>query len=206
MISSRSAPRAVGDGETFATGRFRFRFLQTPQMPHGWDAALLFEETQSVLFCSDLLHQNGDVGRFHQTLVDNRDGPTPGYLPYTPRTGAMLKRLGELRPKVLAAMHGSAYLGDGEQALADAAAMMREVLARSIESTGGAGYRSASNPARFVAIRLSAPVHEVVAKLVARSRFGLDQPQRDRATLEFYSSSTAFACAAATKLIFEETP
>ena len=105
MISSRSAPRAVGDGETFATGRFRFRFLQTPQMPHGWDAALLFEETQSVLFCSDLLHQNGDVGRFHQTLVDNRNAPTPGYLPYTPRTAATLKRLGELKPKVLAAMH-----------------------------------------------------------------------------------------------------
>lgn len=142
FIAIRPA-RALGDNENFATGKFRFRFLQTPQVPHGWDASLLFEETQGVLFCSDLLHQNGDVepiarsdlvGRFRQTLIDNRDGPTPGYLPYTPRTAATLKHLGELKPKVLAAMHGSTYLGNGEQALADAAAVMREVLARSGES------------------------------------------------------------------------
>lgn len=147
FIAIRPA-RALGDGELFATGRSRFRFLQTPQVPHGWDASLLLEETRGVLFCSDLLHQNGDVepisrtdlvDRFRQTLIDNRDGPTPGYLPYTPSTTATLKRLGELRPKVLAAMHGSTYLGDGEKALAETAAMMREVLGRSIESTGGPG-------------------------------------------------------------------
>lgn len=137
FIALRPA-KALADGESFATGTFRYRFLQTPQVPHGWDACLLFEETRGVLFCSDLFHQNGDVepvtrsdlvGRFRQTLVDNRGSPTPGYLPYTPRTAATLNRLGELKPKVLAAMHGSAYLGDGERALADAAAMMREVLA-----------------------------------------------------------------------------
>jgi len=136
FIALRPA-RAMSDGETVGTGRFRFRFLQTPQVPHGWDASLLFEETQGVLFCSDLLHQNGDleavrtgdvVGRFRQTLVENRDGPTPGYMPYTPRTAATLKRLGELKPKVLAAMHGSTFVGDGERALSDTAAMMREVL------------------------------------------------------------------------------
>lgn len=137
FIALRPA-RALGDGESFATGTFRYRFLQTPQVPHGWDASLLFEETQGVLFCSDLFHQNGDVepvtrsdlvGHFRRTLVENRDGPTPGYLPYTPRTATTLERLGALKPKVLAAMHGSAFVGDGERALADTAAMMREVLA-----------------------------------------------------------------------------
>ncbi|MDA8110410.1 MAG: MBL fold metallo-hydrolase [Betaproteobacteria bacterium] len=137
FIAARPA-RALADGERFATGAFRYRFLQTPQVPHGWDASLLFEETQGILFCSDLFHQNGDVepvtrddlvGRFRQTLVDNRDGPTPGYLPYTPRTEATLERLAALKPKVLAAMHGSAFVGNGERALAEAAAMMREVLA-----------------------------------------------------------------------------
>ena len=49
------------DSEILATGHHRFRFLHTPQVPHGWDAGLLFEETQSVLLCSDLFHQNGDV-------------------------------------------------------------------------------------------------------------------------------------------------
>lgn len=130
--------RALGDDERFSTGRFRYRFLQTPQVPHGWDASLLFEETQGILFCSDLFHQNGNVepatqsdlvGRYRQTLLDNRDGPAPGYLPYTSRTEATLTRLGALKPQILAAMHGSSYLGDGERAMADAAAMMREVLA-----------------------------------------------------------------------------
>ena len=136
FIALRPA-RALGDGESFATGTFRYRFLQTPQVPHGWDASLLFEETQGVLFCSDLFHQNGDleavstgdvVERFRKTLVENRDGPTPGYMPYTPCTAATLGRLCGLNPKVLAAMHGSAFVGDGARALADAATMMREVL------------------------------------------------------------------------------
>ena len=136
FIALRPA-RAMTDGEILATGHHRFRFLHTPQVPHGWDAGLLFEETQSVLFCSDLFHQNGDaeavtgsdvVGRFRQTLIDNREGPVPGYMPYTTRTGATLARLAQLKPKALAAMHGSTFVGDGQGALADAATMMREVL------------------------------------------------------------------------------
>src|SRR5581483_6542098 len=36
--------RALADGETFATGKYRLRFCQTPHLPHGWDAGVLFEE------------------------------------------------------------------------------------------------------------------------------------------------------------------
>ena len=49
------------DGETFETGRHRFRFVQTPHVPHCWEAGLLFEETKGTLLCSDLFHQGGDV-------------------------------------------------------------------------------------------------------------------------------------------------
>jgi len=136
FIAERAA-KAMNDGETFSTGRYCFRFLHTPQLPHGWDAGLLFEQEQGILFCSDLLHQNGDVealtrgdvvGRFRQTLVDNRDGPVPGYMPYTARTGAMMARLASLAPRVLAAMHGSTFAGDGRQVLTDTDMVMREVL------------------------------------------------------------------------------
>lgn len=51
----------MATGEVLATGRHRFQFLQTPQVPHGWDASLLFEESAATLFCSDLFLQNGDV-------------------------------------------------------------------------------------------------------------------------------------------------
>lgn len=49
------------DGEQCSTGQYRFRFLQTPHVPHGWDAGLLCEETHGTLLCSDLFHQNGNV-------------------------------------------------------------------------------------------------------------------------------------------------
>jgi flavorubredoxin len=53
--------RTLADGETFTTGKYRFRYCHTPHLPHGWDAGVLFEETGKTLFCSDLFHQNGDV-------------------------------------------------------------------------------------------------------------------------------------------------
>jgi hypothetical protein len=38
------------------------------------------------------------------------------------------KRLAGLRPKTLATMHGSVYVGDGSQALLNLAAVFRDVL------------------------------------------------------------------------------
>jgi flavorubredoxin len=37
--------RALADGESFSTGKLRFRYCKTPHLPHGGDAGLLFEET-----------------------------------------------------------------------------------------------------------------------------------------------------------------
>ena len=37
--------RAMADGECLETGRFSFQFLRTPNVPHCWDASLLFEQT-----------------------------------------------------------------------------------------------------------------------------------------------------------------
>ncbi len=137
VVALRPA-RALADDEVLTTGQRRFRFLQTPQVPHAWDAGLMFEETSSVLLCSDLFHQNGDVepttesdvvGRFKQMLIEYQQGPFAHYLPYASHTEATVKRLADLKPRVLAAMHGSAYVGDGRQALHDLAAVMKEVLA-----------------------------------------------------------------------------
>jgi flavorubredoxin len=129
--------RAMQDGETFGTGRFQFRFMHTPQVPHCWEAGLLFEETNRTLFSSDLFHQNGDVeastesdiiDRVRETLVDYQAGPLANYMPYTKNTDGIMQRLADLKPKTIAAMHGSAYAGDGERAVRDLAVVMREVL------------------------------------------------------------------------------
>ncbi len=135
-FASRS-PRAMSDGEVLDTGKHRFRFLRTPHVPHCWDASLLFEETHGTLLCSDLFHQMGDVEpatesdvieRARQTLVAYNQGPFARYMPYTPQTQSIINGLADSKPQALATMHGSTFLGNGEQALRDLAVMMRETL------------------------------------------------------------------------------
>lgn len=136
VVAARPA-QALKDGETFSTGKYRFRFISTPHVPHGWDAGVLFEETQQTLFCSDLFHQNGDVeakttsdvvGRFRETLIAFEASPFANYLPYNGNTGRILHKLADLNPTTLAIMHGSTFEGDGAQALRDIDVVLKEVL------------------------------------------------------------------------------
>jgi len=136
--------RVMADGEVLVTGRHRFRFLQTPQVPHAWDASLLFEETGATLFCSDLFIQNGDlcplteadvIEPVRQTLQAYEAGPLPHSFPYASWTDDTLQMLAELNPKLLAAMHGSSYRGDGTRALLELAAMYAATLGTA-EKTG----------------------------------------------------------------------
>ena len=131
--------RGLADSETFATGKYRFRYCQTPHVPHGWDAGVLFEETQRTLLCSDLFHQSGDpepltfadvVGRSRQTLKEFQAGILAEYMPYTPLTAPTLKKLADLEPKTLAIMHGSSFIGDCARALDDFNVVLREVFGR----------------------------------------------------------------------------
>ena len=125
------------DGEVFSTGQYRFRFIQTPHVPHCWEAGLLFEETKGTLLCSDLFHQNGDVepltesdviDRARKTLIDYQASPLANYMPYTKHTDGILQKLASLNPRTVVPMHGSAYEGDGAKAIRDLAVVMREVL------------------------------------------------------------------------------
>lgn len=129
--------RTLIDGETFATGKYRFRYCQTPHLPHGWDAGVLFEETQRTLFCSDLFHQIGNVepvtfadvvGRSHQALKEYQAGILAEYMPYTPLTARNLKKLADMEPTTLAIMHGSSFTGDCARALDDLNVVLREVF------------------------------------------------------------------------------
>lgn len=129
--------RGMGDGEVLTTGKRRFRFMQTPHVPHCWEAGLLFEETNRALLCSDLFHQSGNVEpltegdiieRARQTLIESQTGPFANYMPYTKQTDPIMQKLADLQPQVLVPMHGSTYAGNGEQAIRDLAISMREIL------------------------------------------------------------------------------
>ena len=131
--------KGMADGEVLETGKYRFRFLATPHVPHCWESGLMFEETQRTLLCSDLLHQGGNVepvthsdvvSRCRDVLVEYQQGPLANYMPYCTLTDPTLARLAALQPKTVATMHGSVYVGDGAQALRDLASVFREVLGR----------------------------------------------------------------------------
>ena len=137
VVAARPA-RGMADGETVTTGKYRFRLIQTPHVPHCWEASHLFEESHGTLFCSDLFHQNGDVEPStgsdvidccKETLVGYQRGPLANYIPYTNHTEMTLNGLAALKPRALATMHGSTFLGDGERALQDLAQVFKEVLA-----------------------------------------------------------------------------
>jgi flavorubredoxin len=135
-FSSRPA-RVLTREDVMATGRYRFRFIPTPHVPHGWDAGVLFEESHQTLFCSDLFHQWGHrvpstrdsiIDRCRDALLESEAGPFANYVPYTHHTGRVLEELAERQPRTLAAMHGSCFYGDGAKALRDLSTVMREVL------------------------------------------------------------------------------
>jgi len=129
--------RGLAQGETLTTGKYRFRFCSTAHMPHGWDAGVLFEETQRTLFCSDLFFHTGDVeplteadivGRARAALTDMENGPLAGFVPYTPLTDSILDSLATLKPRTLATMHGSSFVGQGDQALRDLTVVLRDLF------------------------------------------------------------------------------
>ena len=131
-------PRGLAKDEVIETGRHRYRFVPTPHLPHGWDAGVLFEETTGVLLCSDLFHQLGDVepvtsndvlGRWDAAVAAYQKHPVlMDYVPLTPQTRRRLNELADLQPRVLAAMHGSTFVGDGEAALRSAADVLQKRL------------------------------------------------------------------------------
>jgi len=127
--------RGMMPDEVLSTGKYRYRFHRSPHIPHGWDAGVLFEETRKTLFCSDLFHHFGQVapvtsadliGPTREAMQKLKQGPLAGYMPYTSQTAGVLRGLAELKPETLAVMHGSSYIGKGEQLLDGLAGVIRE--------------------------------------------------------------------------------
>ncbi|MEW6704001.1 MAG: MBL fold metallo-hydrolase [Pseudomonadota bacterium] len=114
-------PRALADGERLVLGRHSLRWLDTPHLPHGWDAGLLVDDTTRTLFCGDLFTQPGGGA---QALTEGDIlGPSEAfrqpmdYFAHAPHTATALARLAAEKPRTLACMHGSAWRGDGQALL-----------------------------------------------------------------------------------------
>jgi flavorubredoxin len=113
-------PRALADGEVLDLGGKRVRHLDTPHVPHNWEARVLFEETTKTLLCGDL---GSSLGAGPAVTEDDIVGPALEAEDLfqasclTPATAPIMRRLADLEPTTLAIMHGSSYTGDGGAAL-----------------------------------------------------------------------------------------
>lgn len=115
-------PRALADGEVLDLGGRRMRWIDTPHVPHGWEAGVFYEETGATLFCGDLLTHGGDpLPLTSEDVV----GPAiamdeaAGAMSLAPGSVEVLGRLAALEPRTLAIMHGASFAGDGAAALRD---------------------------------------------------------------------------------------
>ena len=119
-------PEPIGADEVYDLGGKRIRNIDTPHVPHAWEAHVLYEETTGTLLCGDLFTQPGannppltesDILEPSEALRGSLD-----YFAHARNTRAMLERLAATEPLTLACMHGSAWRGDGAallRALAD---------------------------------------------------------------------------------------
>jgi len=122
-------PRALADGEVIDLGGKRVRHLDTPHVPHGWDARVLFEETTGTLLCGDLFTHIGDGPALTTDDVVEPAMEAEAMFRSTclaPETTVVMARLADLNPRTLALMHGSSFSGDGAKALHDLAAAYDE--------------------------------------------------------------------------------
>lgn len=108
--------RAAGfrDGETLDLGEHRLRFLETPHVHH-WDSMMVVEERTNSLFPSDLYLQPGE-----QPAVSNENLANEmieayrmfGIFAHEDPVRAVARRIEELRPAWIHAMHGATITGE----------------------------------------------------------------------------------------------
>jgi flavorubredoxin len=125
-------PRPLTDGEVLDLGGRRVRRIETPHVPHGWDAGLLYEETTGTLLCGDLLSAFGPSPALtEQEVVSGAIAAEDLFNAtcLTPTTAPTIRSLAALEPSTLALMHGPAYTGDCAAALRDIADYYEDRLA-----------------------------------------------------------------------------
>jgi hypothetical protein len=104
-------PRMLADGEVVdLSGDRRIRYLDTPHIPHGWEAGVLYEETTGTLLCGDLFTHLGDGAPLTDKDVVGPATAAEDMFHASslhPATGKTIRKLAELAPR--ADQHGSSF-------------------------------------------------------------------------------------------------
>lgn len=112
----------LNDGEILPLGNRALQLLNTPHVPHNWDAHMWFETTNKILFSSDFCCQGGNC----EPVVEDDISSSiidfyvkGGFMPYGKTTNETVQRLASLPIKVIAPMHGSIITGDACRTILD---------------------------------------------------------------------------------------
>ncbi len=143
-------PRALADGAAIELGSGkRVRYFDTPHIPHGWEAGVLYEESTGTLLCGDLFTQLGEG-----PALTDKDivGPAIAaedlfrYSALNPGMGLTIRRLAKLAPQTLALMHGPSFRGDGAAALCALADDYDRRVGAAVREAGIAADPAATRP------------------------------------------------------------
>jgi len=104
-------PVVFDNAGSYELGGHAMQWFDTPHVPHGWEAGVLYDATTKTLFCGDLFTQSDIVepakvaeDMFHAWAL-------------APDSAACLRTLAELDIDRLALMHGPVFGGDCKAAL-----------------------------------------------------------------------------------------
>ncbi len=117
-------PRVLANGEVIDLGGKRIRYIDTPHVPHGWDAGVIYEENSKTLFCGDLFTHLGNGPALTESDIVGPALAAEDIFYDTslgPSIAPMVRRLADLAPRTLVLMHGSSYVGDTAAVLHDLA-------------------------------------------------------------------------------------
>jgi flavorubredoxin len=119
MVSLEDAadrpPRALQNGEVLDLGGKRVRWIDTPHVPHGWDAGVLFEETTGTLLCGDLFTATGKSPALTESDIVGPAEAAEELFHFTclaPTTATTIRSLADVSPTTLGLMHGPSFNGD----------------------------------------------------------------------------------------------
>lgn len=124
LVVDDAAPRpaeVLNHGETRKLGTHEVMWLDTPHLPHNWEAGMMFETTTRTLMCGDLFTL---FGNDHPVTTTDDLLPASEELrqrvPYYSNPSAARPKLEEiaaLQPANLAGMHGPVWQCDGREQL-----------------------------------------------------------------------------------------
>lgn len=138
-------PRPLANGEVVDIGGHQIRWIDTPHVPHGWEAGVIYDESTKTLFCGDLFTRSGSYPAIsdHDPLAAaTATEDVMGYCSLAPWSAAICRQLSELPIEALAPMHAPVFIGDIKAALLGLA----DDFERRIGIAGREPYRPHSMP------------------------------------------------------------